>query len=99
MRDPLVGIEDEAPRRFGQRQRRVARSGEVVAPLEVRDARAHGAGNLRRRVARPGVQHDHFVDPRAGAREATPEAARLVADDHDESDALHAGRAGGRLLI
>ena len=67
VRDPFVGVEDQAPGRFGQRERGVAGGGEVVDPFEARDASAEAARDLGRRVERAGVEHDHLVDPRAGA--------------------------------
>ena len=88
--DPLVGVEQHSPVGVGEREGRVARRGEIVAPVEVMHLRAGERCAPRRVVARSGVEHDHLIDPRPRAREAALDAARLVADDHHQCQAGHA---------
>ena len=89
--DPFIGVEHQAPGRIGQRQRGVARGGEVVGPIEVRHACAAALGDGGGRVDRTGVEHPHRVDPGAGAEQATLDAARFVANDHDQGNRVHGG--------
>jgi hypothetical protein len=86
VRDDVVGVEPGDPGRGRAVEGELARGREVVHPLEVEEARAVAARDLLRRVARAGVDDDDLVEGARDRREATPERALLVPDDHGQRD-------------
>ena len=84
--DRVIRVHPEQPLPAGVPERFVARCCKIITPGEMEHPGPEFLGNGGGRVARARVDHDHFVHPRADARQARGQRRCVVTHDHAQRE-------------